>query len=126
MNLYAYVKNNPLRYLDAFGVMAYSRNDNFSGWTKNISTAWDSVSNSVSDYYESQIHEVFVINSTLNALKHYYFGEGANVELGDQTKIDIMTSKRQIEAESRLIEATTTGNPMRGGMQLMLNLIHFM
>jgi len=51
MNLYAYVKNNPLKYLDAFGTTAVKSNSYLSDFTQSISNAWDSVSNSVSDSY---------------------------------------------------------------------------
>ena len=47
MNLYAYVKNNPLRYLDAFGTTAYQRIDggyvsySISGRTDDFTVSYD-------------------------------------------------------------------------------------
>ena len=50
MNLYAYVKNNPLRYLDAFGTTAYQRFDggyvsySISGRTDDFTVSYDNAS----------------------------------------------------------------------------------
>ena len=53
MNLYAYVKNNPLKYLDAMGTTAL--NNSYYNYFKNeVSNVWNSSSNMISNSY----HEV--------------------------------------------------------------------
>ena len=145
LNLYHYANNNPVKYTDPTGMWVDNEDGTFTAeegdtlWGLQQETGRDWSSSDFNGSPENlQIGQVVsfgkknvadsvngadsvTIDSTMNAVKHYYFGNGASVNLGEKTINILKNSPEHIYNKTALANGTAKSETQSYDVNLTSN-----